>query len=52
MLPEGGGMRLCGDKTQLIAYWAALRMPTFCTVLQVLLLNYKLLGDLVRKAEK
>jgi hypothetical protein len=37
-----------------LLFWAALRAPTFCTVLQVqvLLLNDKLLGDLVRKAEK
>jgi hypothetical protein len=31
--------------------WVALHTPTFCTVLQVLLLNDKLLGDLVRKTE-
>ena len=33
------------------AFWTALCVPTFCTVLQVLLLNDKLLGDLVRKAK-
>jgi hypothetical protein len=32
-------------------FLAALRAPTFCIVLQVLLLNDKLLGDLVRKTE-
>jgi hypothetical protein len=49
-LKKGGcdGKEIKLDK---IAYWAALCAPTFCTVLQVLLLNDKLLRVLVRKAK-